>query len=222
MATTVTTLPTDIKARPYDALELKEIYNVGDVAAAGSVDISAIKAAVTAATDDAVDDIETALDGNTTTLKGHIDTLTSAFMAMYPFENETAFDDAVDTLNSDIDSLIDADIPLDFPTIKIDIATDTDTAIDSVPSGGDVTYHDVLATIDTDYLDLAKNDTTTNPPSGLTYVCPQCLGTGLAATYNQDGSPTGETVNCPTCDAYGYTAVQKQLDPNSKSYIDVP
>lgn len=218
MATTVTTIP-DIKARSFHALQLKEVYESTDVAASG-IDATSTKAAVTTATDTEVDEFDSTYTTGLNTQKTGVDDLFTVFKSAWPFEDEAAFILASDTLADGCKGLMDA-IPADFPTLKTDIATATDNAIDGETATG-VTYHDILDTIDEDYQQLAEDDVTTNPPAGLSYTCPQCLTSGLAPIYNTDGSPTGETIECPTCEGYGKTAAQYILDPNSKVYIEAP
>lgn len=218
MATTKTVLP-DIKARPYDASQLKEVYEDTDVAASG-ISAAGAKTAVTTAANIEIDEFENTYTTGLNTQKTGVDDLFTVFKSMWPFESEAAFIDAADTLATGCKGLMDA-IPADFPQLKTDVENATDAAIDGL-TATDTTFHDILDTVAADYQGLAADDTTTNPPSGLTFTCPQCLTTGLAPIYNTDGTATGETIQCPTCEGYGKTAVQYIIDPNSKTYIVAP
>lgn len=218
MATTKTVLP-DIKARPYDATQLKEVYDDTDVAASG-ISAAAAKTAVTTAANTEIDEFEGVYDAGIVSFKSGVDDLFTTFKSAWPFEDEAAFILASDTLATGVKDLSDF-IPADFPQLKTDVETATDAAIDGL-TAIDTTFHDILDTVAEDYQGLAESDTVTNPPSGLTFTCPQCLTTGLAPIYNPDGTATGETIQCPTCEGYGKTAVQYIIDPNSKTYIVAP
>lgn len=130
-----------------------------------------------------------------------VDIALEAFKSQWPFESEAAFDTAVDDL-------------------KTTIQTATDTAIDEEESS-DVTFHTILDTVRTDYEELAQSDVVTNPPTGLIYTCPQCLGNGKNVGYNPDGSPDGVYRQSEVCDGYGFTSVQKIKDPNA-GFINQP
>lgn len=133
---------------------------------------------------------------DTTTFLSSLATLISTFKDGYPFASEEAFDTAADTLESDITSALNANV--------------------AAP-----TFHDIMDVVNADMIGLIESDTTTNPPSGLTYVCPECLGNGKKQVLNADGTGTGTYVRSTLCNGYGATASQYVRDP-AAGFIEEP
>lgn len=125
-----------------------------------------------------------------------IDTEAATLKAGYPYASQEALDAAVDAAMN---------------AIKTSIATNV-----TAP-----TFHDILDVVNADMIGVIQGDTTTFPPAGAIYVCPECSGDGKRENLETDGTPTGIYQRSELCDGFGYTEVQYIKNPNT-DYIEAP
>ena len=189
---------TDIKhARPYHIGEMITQYDTGGIWAgdtfsgSGTVDTSAAEAAAGAV----ITDIGNEIDTDKATCITNTDGILEAGKSSWPFANQTAFDNFIDSLKTSIAGAINADIAINVSAYTADV----EDAISNNIDGGSISVaiKDVLIEVKANY--------ETQVQAEYTYPCPECGTSGLKPVYDSSGIATTETEESPLCDGFGWT-----------------
>lgn len=195
--------------RPYHLLDLKPEYLTGGIwdgeTMSGGGDINAQKAAAQAGVEGVINGIDDEIAADKATTITATDGILETGKSSWPFANQTAFENFMDSLKPSISGAINSNIGFNVSTAVADAQDAIDTNITG--GGGTVLLSDAIQQLYDNY--VAEVDTE------LTYPCPECGTTGLKPTYQPDGTPTGETEESTLCDGFGKTSVQYIRNPNA-------